>query len=66
LTSCLERTLLSEKIIEEDLSQVEKSATKSTYKLGIGFESVRTRVRKVLPSSFLAPTIIRKWSRASF
>jgi hypothetical protein len=29
---------LSEKIIEDDLSRVEESATKSTYKLGIGLE----------------------------
>jgi hypothetical protein len=34
----LEKTILSEKIIEEDLSRVEESVTKSTYKLGVGFE----------------------------
>jgi hypothetical protein len=34
----LEKTILSEKIIEEDLSWVEESATKSTYRLGVGFE----------------------------
>jgi hypothetical protein len=39
LTSHLERTLVSEKMIEDDLSRVEESATKSTYKLGVGFES---------------------------
>jgi hypothetical protein len=38
LTSHLERTVLSEKMIEDDLSRVEESATKSTYKLGVGFE----------------------------
>jgi hypothetical protein len=38
LSAHLERTKLSEKVIEEDLSRVEESATKSTYKLGIGFE----------------------------
>jgi hypothetical protein len=38
LIAHLEKTILSEKIIEEDLSRVEKNATKSTYKLGIGFE----------------------------
>jgi predicted nuclease with TOPRIM domain len=38
LTARLEKTVLSEKIIEEDLSRVEKSATKSTYRLGVGFE----------------------------
>jgi hypothetical protein len=29
---------VSEKMIEEDLSRVEESATKSTYKLGVDFE----------------------------
>jgi hypothetical protein len=38
LTARLEKTVLSEKIIEEDLSRVEESVTKSTYRLGIGFE----------------------------
>jgi hypothetical protein len=38
LTACLEKTILSEKMIEEELSRVEESATKSTYKLGVGFE----------------------------
>jgi hypothetical protein len=36
-TACLEKTALSEKMIEEDLSKVEETATKSTYKLGVGF-----------------------------
>jgi hypothetical protein len=38
LTTCLEKTVLSEKMIEEDLSRVEESATKSTYRLSVGFE----------------------------
>jgi hypothetical protein len=38
LTSLHERMVVSEKMIDDDLSQVEKSATKSTYKLGVGFE----------------------------
>jgi hypothetical protein len=37
LTACLEKTVLSEKMVEDDLSRVEESATKSTYKLGVGF-----------------------------
>jgi hypothetical protein len=37
LTSCLERTVVSEKMIEDDLNYVEESATKSTYKLGVVF-----------------------------
>jgi hypothetical protein len=36
LTARLEKITLSEKMIEEDLSYVEESATKSTYKLGVG------------------------------
>jgi predicted nuclease with TOPRIM domain len=39
LTSHLERMVMSEKMIEDDLSQVEENASKSTYKLGVGFES---------------------------
>jgi hypothetical protein len=38
LTTCLQKTVLSEKMIEEDLSQTEESATKSTYRLCVGFE----------------------------
>jgi predicted nuclease with TOPRIM domain len=38
LTAHLEKNILSEKMIEEDLSRVEESVTKSTYKLGVGFE----------------------------
>jgi hypothetical protein len=34
----LRKPFLSKKIIEDDLSRVKESATKSTYKLGIGFE----------------------------
>jgi hypothetical protein len=37
LTSHLERIVVSEKLIEDDLSRVEESANKSTYKLGVGF-----------------------------
>jgi hypothetical protein len=38
LTTCLEKTVLSKKLIKEDLSRGEESATKSTYRLGVGFE----------------------------
>jgi hypothetical protein len=37
LTTCLEKTVLSEKMIDDNLSRVKDSANKSTYKLGIGF-----------------------------
>jgi hypothetical protein len=38
LTARLEKTILSEKMIEKDFSRVEESASKSTYKLGVGFQ----------------------------
>jgi hypothetical protein len=43
-------------MIEDDLSRVEESATKSTYKLGVGFGSVSTRVRREHSCLFLSPT----------
>jgi hypothetical protein len=46
LTSCLERTMVSKKMIEDDLSRVEESATKSTYKLGAGFERCEDKGEK--------------------
>jgi hypothetical protein len=49
LTARLEKTILSEKMIEEDLSRVEESATKSTYKLGIGFERCEDKGEKSAP-----------------
>jgi hypothetical protein len=36
-------------MIEENLSQVEKSATKSTYKLGVGFEICEKKGEKSAP-----------------
>jgi hypothetical protein len=41
--------VLSEKIIEEDLSRVEESATKSTYRLGVGFERCEKKDEKSAP-----------------
>jgi hypothetical protein len=49
LTSRLERTLVSEKMIEDYLNHVEESATKSTYKLGVGFESCEDKGEKSAP-----------------
>jgi hypothetical protein len=40
---------LSEKMIEKDLSRVEKSATKSTYRLGVGFERCENKGEKSAP-----------------
>jgi hypothetical protein len=49
LTSRLVRTVVSEKLIEDDLSQVEESATKSTYKLCVGFERCEDKGGKSAP-----------------
>jgi hypothetical protein len=49
LSSRLERTIVSEKMIEEDLSRVEESATKSTYKLSVGFERYKDKGEKSAP-----------------
>jgi hypothetical protein len=38
LTTHFEKTKVSEKMIDDDLSRVDESATKSTYKLCVGFE----------------------------
>jgi hypothetical protein len=46
LTARLEKTVLSEKMIEDDLSRIKESATKSTYKLGIGFERCEDKGEK--------------------
>jgi hypothetical protein len=51
LTARLDKTALSEKMIEEDLSRVEESATKSTYRLGVGFERCEKSAPKFVPSS---------------
>jgi hypothetical protein len=41
--------VVSEKIIEDDLNHVEESATKSTYKLGVGFERRKDEGEKSAP-----------------
>jgi hypothetical protein len=51
LTARLEKTILSEKMIEEDLDRVKESATKSTYTLSIGFERGEKSAPKFVPSS---------------
>jgi regulator of replication initiation timing len=55
LTARLDKTALSEKMIEEDLSRVEESATKTTYRLGVGFERCEDKgeksALKFIPSS---------------
>jgi hypothetical protein len=49
LTARLEKTTLSEKMIEEDLRRVEESATKSTYRLCVGFERYKKKGDKIAP-----------------
>jgi hypothetical protein len=55
LTARLEKTVLSEKMILKDLSRVEQSATKSTYRLGVEFERCEDKgeksALKFIPSS---------------
>jgi predicted Zn-ribbon and HTH transcriptional regulator len=46
LTARLEKTGLSEKMIEEDLSRVEESATKSTYRLSVRFKRCEKKCEK--------------------
>jgi hypothetical protein len=41
--------MVSEKTIEDDLSRVEESAPKSTYKLGVGFERCEDKGGKSAP-----------------
>jgi hypothetical protein len=49
LTARLDKTALSEKMIEENLSRAEKSATKCTYRLGDGFERCEKKSEKSAP-----------------
>jgi hypothetical protein len=49
LTARLKKTILSEKMIEDDLSRVEKSATKSIYKLSASFEMCEDKDEKSAP-----------------
>jgi hypothetical protein len=56
LTACLEKTVLSEKMIEEDLNRVEESATKSIYRLGVGFERCKDKGEKSAPKFILSST----------
>jgi Fe-S cluster biogenesis protein NfuA len=49
LTTRLDKTALSEKMIKEDSSWVEESATKSTYRLGVGFKRCEKKSEKSAP-----------------
>jgi hypothetical protein len=50
LITRLEKTVLSEKMIEEVLSWVEESAIKSTYRLGVEFERCENKGEKSAPN----------------
>jgi hypothetical protein len=56
LTTRFEKTKLSEKMIEEDVSRVEESATKSTYRLGVGFERCGDKDEKSAPKFISSST----------
>jgi regulator of replication initiation timing len=49
LTSRLERTVVSKKMIKDDLNRVEESATKSIYELDVGFERCEYKGEKSAP-----------------
>jgi hypothetical protein len=49
LTAHLEKTALSEKMIEQNLNRVEESSTKSTYRLGVRFERCEEKEEKSAP-----------------
>jgi hypothetical protein len=49
LTARLEKPIFSEKMIKEDLSQIEESATKYTYRLGVGFKRCEDKGEKTAP-----------------
>jgi hypothetical protein len=49
LTARLEKIILSKKMIKEDLSRVEESAIKSTYRLSVGFKRCKDKDEKSAP-----------------
>jgi hypothetical protein len=51
LIARLEKTVLSEKMIEDDLSRVKESVSKFTYKLGSRFERCEDKGEKSAPKS---------------
>jgi hypothetical protein len=56
LTARHDKTVLSEKMIKEDLSWVKVSATKSTYRLGVGFERCEKKSEKSAPKFVPRPS----------
>jgi hypothetical protein len=60
LTAHLEKTILSEKMNEEDLSRLRRVQPSSHTVWVLGLRDMRKRVRMVLLSLFLAPATIKK------
>jgi hypothetical protein len=60
LTARLEKTILGEKMIEEDLSRLRRVQPSPHTDWVLGLRDVRRRVRRVLLSLFLAPATIKK------
>jgi hypothetical protein len=56
LTAYLDKIILSEKMIKDDLSRVEESATKLTYRSGVGFERCENKGEKSAPKFILSST----------
>jgi hypothetical protein len=66
LTARLKKTVLSEKMIKENLSQVKESATKSTYKLGVGFERYENKGEKSAPKFIPSSTYHKEEATIKF
>jgi hypothetical protein len=66
LTARLERVIVSEKMIENDLSRIEESATKSTYKLSVGFERCGDKSEKRAPKFVLTSNYHKEEERIKF
>jgi hypothetical protein len=56
LTARLEKIILSEKMIEEDLSRVDECVTKSTYILDVGFKRCENNGENSAPKFILSST----------
>jgi hypothetical protein len=56
LTAHLEKIILSEKMIKEDLSRVEESASKYVYNLGVGFERCEDKGERSAPKFISSST----------
>jgi hypothetical protein len=63
LTAHLEKTALSEKMIEDELNRVEEGATKSIYRLSVGFERCEKKSEKSAPK-FVSSTSYHKEEEA--